>query len=159
MAGFEEVFEFETHIEVVFDGALAAPGDDNDVLDAGVLRFLDAVLDQGLIDERQHLLRHRLGCRKESCSEPGRGENRFTNFLGHSASILSARVKRFGRPTLTSSRWPSVPREFCRAGGPLRRDRRQTDRAARACACRARLEPEPLRVWLAFRETCGRPQW
>ena len=34
-AGFESVFEFETDVEVVFDGRLAPAGHDDNVLDAG----------------------------------------------------------------------------------------------------------------------------
>ena len=94
VAGFEQVLQLEADVEVIFDGGLAAAGDDDDVLDAGMNGFLDAVLDQRLVDERQHLLGHGLGRRKKSGAEPGGGENCFANFSCHSCSILSAGVWR-----------------------------------------------------------------
>ncbi|MNN30388.1 hypothetical protein D3C81_1440340 [compost metagenome] len=48
-------------IEMVFQRPLAAPGDDRHVLQAGIPCFLNTVLDQRLVDDRQHFLRHRLG--------------------------------------------------------------------------------------------------
>ena len=53
----EVVLELEVAVEVVLDGALAATGDDEDVVDAGAHGLLDHVLDGRLVDDRQHLLR------------------------------------------------------------------------------------------------------
>ena len=50
---------------------LLAAGDDDDLLDAGRDRLLDAVLDDRLVDERQHLLGLRLGRGQEPCAPAG----------------------------------------------------------------------------------------
>ena len=42
---------------------LAAAGDHAELLNASGARFLDRVLDQWLVDDRKHFLRHGLGCR------------------------------------------------------------------------------------------------
>ena len=52
----EVVLELEVAVEVVFDGALAPPGDDEDVGEARGDRLFDDVLDRRLVDDRQHLL-------------------------------------------------------------------------------------------------------
>ena len=62
---------------------LAAAGHDDDVLDAGMQRLLHAVLDDRLVDDRQHLLRLRLGGGQEPGAEPGGGKDSFSNFGGH----------------------------------------------------------------------------
>ena len=66
VAAFEEMLELKANVEVILNGALATSGNDDDVLDAGVFGFLNTILDQGLVDERQHLLGHRLGRRKKT---------------------------------------------------------------------------------------------
>ena len=59
---FEHVFEFVADIEVVFDGLLAAAGDDEDLVAAGGHGFFDPVLDDGLIDQREHFFGLSFGC-------------------------------------------------------------------------------------------------
>jgi len=82
------VFEFKTDVEVVFNGGFAAAGHHDDVGDTGVDRFFDAVLNNGLVDERQHLFGLRFRGREEAGSETGGGENGFANFRG-GHSLLS----------------------------------------------------------------------
>jgi hypothetical protein len=60
-AGLEKRLEFDRHVEVILDGVLAAPSDEDDVVDPGRDRLLDAVLNDRLVDQRQHLFRLRLG--------------------------------------------------------------------------------------------------
>ena len=48
----EKALELGGGIEMVFDGVLAAAGDDDDVVDAGGDALLDDVLDERLIDDR-----------------------------------------------------------------------------------------------------------
>jgi hypothetical protein len=68
--------QFELMIEVVLDGALVAAGDEDEALDPRSRGLLDRILDQRLVDDRQHFLRHRLGRRQEARAEPRHGEDR-----------------------------------------------------------------------------------
>ena len=71
--------EFELAVEMVLDHALVAAGDEDEMLDAGLARLVDDVLDQRPVDHRQHLLRHGLGRGQEAGSQPGHGENGFAD--------------------------------------------------------------------------------
>ena len=64
-ARLEKRFELDRHVEMILDGVLAAPRDQNDVVDAGGDGLFDAVLNDRLVDERQHLLGLRLGGRQK----------------------------------------------------------------------------------------------
>ena len=64
---------------MILDGVLAAAGDQDDVVDAGGDRLLDAVLDDRLVDERQHLFRLGLGGGKEPGPQTGGREHGFAN--------------------------------------------------------------------------------
>jgi hypothetical protein len=55
--GLQLALEFVGRVEVVLDGALVAPGDEDHVAHAGRVGLLHRVLDQGLVDHRQHFLR------------------------------------------------------------------------------------------------------
>jgi len=71
--------ELVVQVEVILDHALAAAGDEDEVLDSCFARLVDHVLDQRPVDHRQHLLRHRLGGREEPGAEAGHRENRFAD--------------------------------------------------------------------------------
>ncbi len=92
--------ELEGRVEVILDRVLPAAGDDHDPLDPGVPRLLDDVLDQGPVDERQHLLGLGLGGRQEPGSQAGGGEDGDANG-GHSAS-LADRAAASGAPSVLS---------------------------------------------------------
>ncbi len=62
----EHLFQFVTHIEVVFNGLLAAPSDDDDLVASGGNRLLDAVLNDGFVHQRQHFLGLGLGGGQET---------------------------------------------------------------------------------------------
>ena len=81
----EQVLELVGQVEVVLDGALLAGGDDDDLLDPGGDGLLDRVLDDRLVDQRQHLLGLRLGGRQEACAPPGGGEDSLAN--AHRTSV------------------------------------------------------------------------
>ena len=74
---FEQVhFQLELAVEMVFDDALVAAGDEDEMLDAGLAGLVHHVLDQRPVDHRQHLFRHGLGRRQEPGAEAGHGKNR-----------------------------------------------------------------------------------
>ena len=77
----QRALQLELAVEMVLDGALVAAGDEDEMLDAGGLGLVDHVLDHGAVDDRQHLLGHRLGGRQEPRAEPGYGENGLANAL------------------------------------------------------------------------------
>lgn len=56
-------------VEVVLEGTLVATGDHQNVRKTGRDGLLDDVLDRRFVDDRQHLLRRRLGRRKEAGAE------------------------------------------------------------------------------------------
>src|SRR3546814_15757273 len=74
---------------MVLDRGLAAAGDEDQLLDPGVARLVDRILDERLVDDRQHFLRHRLGGRQEPGPEATDGEDRLTHGYGH--GVLSRR--------------------------------------------------------------------
>jgi hypothetical protein len=76
---FEKALELEGDVEVIFDRRFSAAGHQDDVLDSRVDGFFDHVLDEGLVDERQHLLRLRLRRREKPRPQAGRGEDRFSD--------------------------------------------------------------------------------
>ena len=84
-ARLEERLELDRDVEVILDGVLAAAGDEDDVVDARRDRFLDAVLDDRLVDERQHLLGLRLGGGQEAGAEARSGKHGFAHDRGHVA--------------------------------------------------------------------------
>ena len=52
-----------------------------------MLTVVDHVLHDGAVDHGQHLLRHRLGGRKEPGAEAGDGKNGFANALHRGAMV------------------------------------------------------------------------
>ena len=67
--------ELDLDVEMVLDDRLVAAGDQDEMLDAGLARLVDDILDQRPVDDRQHLLRHRLGRRQEAGAEAGDRED------------------------------------------------------------------------------------
>ena len=84
----EERLEFGIEVEVVLDRALAPAGDDQDVLDAALDRFVDHELKDRRVDDRQHLLGHGLGCGEESRPHAGGGDDG----LGHAPGGRGVRM-------------------------------------------------------------------
>ena len=68
-------------VEVILDRALVAAGDEDEFLDAGGEAFLDRILDQRPVDDRQHFLGHRLGGRQEARAQAGDRQDGFTDAL------------------------------------------------------------------------------
>ncbi len=59
---------------MILDDRLVAAGDEDEMLDAGLARLLDDVLDDRPIDDREHLLRHGFGGRQKPRAEAGDGK-------------------------------------------------------------------------------------
>jgi hypothetical protein len=75
----ERRFELELIIEVILDHALVAAGDENEMLDAGGSRFVDDMLQNRPVDDRQHFLRNGFGGGKESRSKSSDRKYGFSN--------------------------------------------------------------------------------
>jgi hypothetical protein len=84
---------------MVFD-SLAAPGDDDDLIAAGHHGFFDAVLNDGLVDERKHFFWLGLSGRKESRAETGSRENSFAGCMGMGSILNQTDRTRPGRQQL-----------------------------------------------------------
>src|SRR5260370_8581445 len=76
---------------MVLDRALGGPRDEIELFDGRGLGCLDRILDQRLVDDRQHFLRHRLGRREDAGTETGHREDRLAHGFLH-------RAPRFNRP-------------------------------------------------------------
>ena len=99
----ERMLELELAVEMVLDDALVAAGDEDEMLDAGLARLVDHVLDQRPVDHRQHLLRHGLGRRQEPGAQSGDGKNGFANgFHDLAAMVMGTMVMGKGlRPSVS----------------------------------------------------------
>ena len=65
---------------MIFDGAFAAAGDDDNVFDPGGDRFFDGILNERFVDQGKHFLGGGFGRGKKASAEAGRGKNGFANF-------------------------------------------------------------------------------
>ena len=77
---------------MVLDDALVAAGDEDEMLDAGLARLVDRVLDQRPVDDRQHFLGHRLGGRQEAGAETGNGKHGGADALGQVVAPVRLRL-------------------------------------------------------------------
>ena len=88
VAAGQRVVQFVGMIEVILDGRLAAACDKYELLDPRRLGLLDRVLDQRLVDHRQHLFRHGLGGRQETGAEAADRKYGLANrFDRHAGSV------------------------------------------------------------------------
>ena len=53
---------------MILDHRLIPPGDENEMLNAGLARFIDDMLEDGPVDDGQHFLGDRFGGGKKPCS-------------------------------------------------------------------------------------------
>ena len=70
---------------MVFDHMLAAAGDENELPDTRLARLFDGILDDGLVDHRQHFFGNGLGGGQKAGAHPRDRKYGFTNALwcGH----------------------------------------------------------------------------
>ena len=79
----EGPLKLELAVEMVLDNTLVATGDEDEMFDAGGPRLVDHVLDDGAIDDGQHLFRHRFRGGQEAGTEASHGKDGFADaFLG-----------------------------------------------------------------------------
>ena len=86
-AALQRGVEFEAVVEMVFHGAFAASGDDDDVLDAGGHRFFNSVLDDGLVDKSQHLFGYDFGGGEKASAEAASRKDHLAYLLCHQLSL------------------------------------------------------------------------
>jgi len=70
-------------VEMVLDGALAASGHEDEMLDPGLDRLLDGILDDGFVNDGQHLLGDHLGRGQEAGAETGNRKDDLANLLAN----------------------------------------------------------------------------
>jgi len=87
-------FAFEGHVEIIFDRALAAPGDEDHLLDPGLARFIHGILEQRAVDHRQQFLGHRLGRGQKARAQSRDRKNSFANRLVQVGLPLTPRPPR-----------------------------------------------------------------
>src|ERR1017187_5598911 len=80
--------QLEAMVEMVLHSAFAAPGHDDDVLDPRRDRLFHAVLDDGLVHQRQHLLGNHFGGRQKARAQPTRRKNRYSPLLAHLIALI-----------------------------------------------------------------------
>ena len=73
-------------VEIVDQARLAAAGDEDHLLDPRLAGFVDRILDQRPVDDRQHLLGHGLGRGEQPGAEPRDREDGFADALAHCGS-------------------------------------------------------------------------
>ncbi len=88
-AGLQRVHQLVGIVEMVLDRALAAAGDEDQFLDPGGAGLFDGVLDQRLVDDGQHFLRHRLGGGQETRAETADREDGLAHRLSHDGLVLA----------------------------------------------------------------------
>src|SRR5438552_4382369 len=117
----ERHFKLGGGIEMVFDGVLRAAGHEIAFLNAGGRCFLERVLDQRLIDNRQHLFGHGLCHRQKTGAEPRHRKHRLAYAfchlaLGYSRRLWPARVLR--QPCTNKDRGLLLPSGSAGRPGP-----------------------------------------
>ena len=88
----EGAFEFGGNVEVVLHRCLAARGDEDDALDACLGGLLDGVLEDGSVDEGEHLLGNGLGDGEEARAYSGGGDDGGTDWHDRERIAGSRRV-------------------------------------------------------------------
>ena len=79
-AALEVFFQLDGAVEMIFDRTFAPSGDDDDVFDSGGDRFFHRILNQWLVDERQHFFRRRFRRGKEASTKACGGNHGFAHF-------------------------------------------------------------------------------
>ena len=73
LALFKRVLELVIDVEIILDDRLAAPRHEDEMLDPGLDRLVDDMLQNRCVDDGQHFLRHALGGRQKRVPSPATG--------------------------------------------------------------------------------------
>src|SRR2546422_228019 len=90
LALFQHLFEFVTHVEVVFYSLFTAAGNNDDLVAARSQCLLHSILNDGFVYDRQHLFGLGLGRGKKTSAQSGGRKDGFANFHGHAGSFSSS---------------------------------------------------------------------
>src|SRR5207245_11479872 len=107
-------FELDGAVEMIVDRALPPARDQEELLDPVCLGLLDGVMNERLVDDRQHFLWHRLGCRKKSGPQSCDREDSFANSFAHEPLDC---VPRQPRGDLSATTSPPPASEAAYIGG------------------------------------------
>src|SRR5690348_6281980 len=80
-------FELEADVEIIVEHSLATAGDEDELLDARLARFIHGILDERPVHDRDHLLRDALRGGEQAGAEAGDGEHRLANAGWHLRSV------------------------------------------------------------------------
>ena len=72
---------------MILDDGFVPTGHEDEMLNSRLARFIDHVLKDWPVDNRQHLLRDRFGRRQKPRAETGDGQHGFTNGFVHGGLI------------------------------------------------------------------------
>ena len=75
LLAFQRAFQLIGRVEMVDQRRLAAPGDEDHLLDPRLARFVHGILDQRPVDHRHHFLGDGLGGGQEAGAAPGNGKH------------------------------------------------------------------------------------
>ena len=84
--------QFRIFIKMVLDTALALAGNEENLLHVAASQFLDNILNDRLLTDRQHLLRLALGRRQQPRPQPRHRNNRLLNIHPTTPSIAKSRT-------------------------------------------------------------------
>ena len=74
---------------MVLDDALVAAGDEDEMLDPGLARLVDDILQDRTVDDGQHLLGNRLRRRQEAGAEARHGKHGLAERFSHRYSFAA----------------------------------------------------------------------
>src|SRR5690606_5531908 len=70
----QRIVQFELDVEMILDHGLVAAGHEDEMLDSGLPRLVDDMLDHRPVENGQHFLGHGLGRGKKARTESSHGE-------------------------------------------------------------------------------------
>jgi hypothetical protein len=88
---------------MVFDDALVAAGDEDEMGDSRFACLVDRILDEGAVNHRQHLFRHGLRGRQEARSKSGDRENGSFDTFYHGFLLIEGNNRRIGAREIKSN--------------------------------------------------------